>query len=97
MTTYRDIIRSYARTVLAGYSDTDLTARQRKYTGIMLNLTANYGWSGVAYPPSDATREDTRAQLVKIASGDLRYLFTDGENADLNIAIERAQSVLANV
>jgi hypothetical protein len=85
------VIRSYADTVLSGHSDTDLTPRQRRYCGILLNTASNAAYA--FYPPSDADREAAVKRIHDLV-WDAGALFTNAERADLGTACERATASL---
>ena len=85
--TFQWIIRRYADLVLKGQSDTDLTARQRKYLGVLLNLASNR--AGTAYPPTPEDRERLVDYMIERAWDTIAFL-TPKEAEDMNEASPRA-------
>jgi hypothetical protein len=96
---YRDIIRSYSRTVSTGHSDTDLTPRQRRLVHVLLNLASNDATA--PYPPTDTDRVRAVKRLGEIM-WDARPLLdalAPGKSAqdDVQVALDRAIEVLRSV
>lgn len=101
--TYRELIHTYSNNVEKGYSDIDLTPRQRRLVTIMLNLASNESNTVTAYPPS----EDVRNRAVKHLDDilwDARWLALamvgNGRAAaddDISIAQTRTIEILRNM
>jgi hypothetical protein len=97
--TYHDLIRKYSADVMSGHADRDLSPRQRRLTGVLLNLASNYGGAIVNYPPSPETREATVHYLSDIV-WDARPLVvatSPNVDGDFGIALERTLAILRNI
>jgi len=92
--TFQQVIRSYAKTVLSGHSDTDLTPRQRKYTGVLLNMASNRATAD--YPPTTEQRERLVDYAIEVAFDVVGFL-TPREAEDMNEASPRAVMALRNM
>lgn len=99
--TYRELIRTYSHGVADGWSDTDLSPRQRRLTHVLLNLASNANAAGCDYPPTTAEREATIKHLGLIL-WDARPLVVAALNQraipdDMDIATERAIEAIRNI
>ncbi len=105
--TYQDVIRSYSRSARDGYSDADLTARERRILHVLLNVASNSGHAATTfYPPMDNVRDTVIKRLqdglwdfhiraiVEAASPAMAR--ADGSR-EWDRAVERALTILQNV
>lgn len=93
--TTREIIASYSRSVRDGYSDADLSKRQRHYVHVLLNLASNDN-AYMIYPPNDDSRlAIIRGMFAKVH--DVRWFLSSAEESDFDMAAERAREILSNL
>lgn len=96
MVTLQWLIRQYANNVLTGTSDADLTPRVRRYCGVALNIASNATQAVVAYPPTDATRDDIVRRLLD-RTQDVMSFLSPAQATDFGNGMDRAITILRNI
>jgi hypothetical protein len=97
---FADVLRITAKDLLSpqpvvGYPE--MTARERRVTGVLLNIVANTNYA--PYPPTDADRESAAKRLGALA-WDTRALFQQfGKSVDDSFAtaLDQALAIIKEV
>lgn len=98
--TFADTVHTYAKLLLAGRSDDDLTRRQQNLTGVVLNIAMGEAiLFTYDYPPSDATRTAALRRINEInwEFGAIPQQLGKRADEDFQIAIRRAHEILRNI
>lgn len=98
---FAEILRSYARGLLdkQPWNDLDLAPRERKVTGVLLNLVSNIPVATRDYPPNDDTRDAAVRKLADLAWEFRAITQQLGKSADdtFTVAIERAITIIRSI